>query len=160
MIQLNDLAEAFARNVTIVGWQTDGLTHADSMKQLPFQGNCMNWVVGHMAAYRDIILDLLGEASVMGDDGERYQTDSDPLKGDDAAVLPLETLLERLDQSQQRLAAALGRMDEADMAREITVWERKTTVGQRLFFMYFHESYHVGQTELLRQLAGKNDKII
>lgn len=160
MIQLNDLAEAFARNVTIVGWQTDGLTHADSMKQLPFQGNCMNWVVGHMAAYRDTILNLLGEPPVMGADGERYQTDSDPLKGDDAAALPLETLLARLAQSQQRLAAALGRMNEADMAREITVRERKTTVGQRLFFMYFHESYHVGQTELLRQLAGKNDKII
>jgi uncharacterized damage-inducible protein DinB len=46
------------------------------------------------------------------------------------------------------------------MAREITVRERKTTVGQRVFFLYFHESYHVGQTELLRQLAGKNDKII
>ena len=29
-----------------------------------------------------------------------------------------------------------------------------------LFFGYFHESYHVGQTELLRQLAGKNDKMI
>lgn len=160
MIQLNDLAEAFARNVTIVGWQTDGLTHADSMKQLPFQGNCMNWVIGHMAAYRDTILALLGEAPVMDADGARYQTDSDPLKGDDAAALPLETLLARLEQSQQRLAAALGRMNEADMAREITVRERKTTVGQRVFFMYFHESYHVGQTELLRQLAGKNDKVI
>jgi hypothetical protein len=34
------------------------------------------------------------------------------------------------------------------------------TLGNRLFFIYYHETYHVGQTELLRQLAGKNDKII
>jgi len=160
MIQLNDLAEAFARNVNIVKWQTDGLTHADSMIQLPFQGNCMNWVIGHIAASRDNILKFLGEPPVMGADGERYQTESDPLAGDDSTALPLETLLARLDQSQQCLAAALGRMNEADMAQEITVRERKTTVGQRVFFLYFHESYHVGQTELLRQLAGKNDKII
>ena len=25
---------------------------------------------------------------------------------------------------------------------------------------YFHETYHVEQTEQLRQLAGKNDKVI
>ncbi len=25
--------------------------------------------------------------------------------------------------------------------------------------MYFHETYHLGQTELLRQLAGTNDKV-
>jgi hypothetical protein len=29
-----------------------------------------------------------------------------------------------------------------------------------VFFQYFHETYHVGQTELLRQLAGKNDQVI
>jgi hypothetical protein len=27
-------------------------------------------------------------------------------------------------------------------------------------FMYFHETYHTGQTELLRQLAGTDDKVI
>jgi hypothetical protein len=34
------------------------------------------------------------------------------------------------------------------------------TVGQRLFGLYFHQTYHIGQTELLRQLAGVNDKVI
>jgi hypothetical protein len=51
-------------------------------------------------------------------------------------------------------------MDEAALAREYASGDRKTTVGQRAFFLYFHETYHVGQTELFRQLAGKDDKII
>jgi uncharacterized damage-inducible protein DinB len=34
------------------------------------------------------------------------------------------------------------------------------TQADSLFFRYFHETYHVGQTELLRQLAGRNDKVI
>jgi len=33
-------------------------------------------------------------------------------------------------------------------------------VGFWLFFLYFHDSYHVGQTEILRQATGTDDKII
>jgi len=38
----------------------------------------------------------------------------------------------------------------------ITDW----TVGEWLNFLLWHETYHVGTTEQLRQLAGKNDKVI
>jgi hypothetical protein len=38
--------------------------------------------------------------------------------------------------------------------------QRTTTVGQRVLGLYFHETYHVGQLELLRQLAGTGDKVI
>ncbi len=37
MLSPNELAAAFARNVFIVKRQTDGMTHADSLIQLPFQ---------------------------------------------------------------------------------------------------------------------------
>ena len=161
MLSLNELAAAFARNVWIVKQQTNGLTHADSLIQLPFQGNPMNWVLGHLAANRDDVLELLGAPPVMADDGKRYKRESDPLTGEEEGVLPLEELLARLDQSQERIAAALERMSEADMACEQTLSNgRKATLGQRVFFLYFHETYHVGQTELLRQLAGKHDKVI
>ena len=32
--------------------KTNGLIHADSMKQLPFPANCMNWNLGHLLVYR------------------------------------------------------------------------------------------------------------
>ena len=38
--------------------------------------------------------------------------------------------------------------------------ERERTVAERLLFLAWHEGYHVGQTEYLRQLSGKDDKII
>jgi len=34
------------------------------------------------------------------------------------------------------------------------------TIAERLRFLMWHETYHVGQTEYLRQLAGKGDKVI
>lgn len=74
--------------------------------------------------------------------------------------MKLEELLTWLDRSQERIAAALSKMDAAALAREYGSGDRKTTVGQRAFFLYFHETYHVGQTELFRQLAGKDDKLI
>jgi hypothetical protein len=60
MINSQDLSNAFARNVGIIKMQTEGLTDEDSMRQLP-QGNCLNWVLGHIAVSRDDVLGTLGE---------------------------------------------------------------------------------------------------
>jgi hypothetical protein len=130
------------------------------MLQLPFQGNCLNWVVGHIIVNRDILLEMLEVPALMSADGERYRRGSEELVEAGDGVLSLEELLARLDQSQERIAAALGGLDDAAMSREISYRNRTSPLGKQSFFLYFHETYHVGQTELLRQLAGKNDKII
>src|SRR5689334_11192617 len=127
MIDANDLTRAFARNVGIVKAQTEGLTHEDSLIQQP-RGNCLNWVVGHITADRDDIRELLGEPRLMGAVGHRYERESDPMSTGDPGMLRLEDLLARLDQAQERIAAALVGMDEAALAREITRGERTTTV--------------------------------
>jgi uncharacterized damage-inducible protein DinB len=160
MITTANLAEAFARNVTIIQRQAAGLTQEESLRQPPFRGNCLNWVVGHLADYRDHILRALDAEPVIGEAGERYARESEPISGDGPGVLPLEALLAMLAKSQEGIAEALGRATPEDLAREVPAGQRTVTVGERLFFWYFHETYHVGQTELLRQLAGKNDKII
>jgi hypothetical protein len=36
----------------------------------------------------------------------------------------------------------------------------KDSIGERLTFANWYETYHVGQLEFLRQLAGKNDTVI
>ena len=160
MINSQDLSSAFARNVSIIKMQTDGLTQEDSLRQIPLHGNCLNWVLGHIAVSRDDVLETLGEPPVMDAYGVRYKRGSDPVTRADEGTLTLEELLNWLDRSQERIATTLSKMDEAALAREYTSGDRKTTVGQRAFFQYFHETYHVGQTELFRQLAGKDDKII
>jgi len=161
MIEPKELAEAYARNVRVIQAQTEGLNHADSLLQLPFRGNCLNWVIGHIISSRDEVLAALGEPPVLdGAATECYRRTSDPVTQDGAQVLPLEDLLGKLGQSQERIAAVLEPATDADMDRELKLGERTTTVGKYVFFRYFHESYHVGQTELLRQLAGVNDQVI
>jgi hypothetical protein len=164
MIDATDLAGAFARNVSVVKMQTEGLTHAESLIPLP-HGNCLNWVIGHIVEGRDGVLEVLGEPSVSGAVVERYQRGSEPVAGTEAAVggegvLPLAQLLELLERSQERLEVALSHMDLNALARTSAGDARGRSIGQRLFFLYFHETYHVGQTELFRQIAGKDDKLI
>jgi uncharacterized damage-inducible protein DinB len=160
MITTAQLAEAFGRNVSIVQRQTDGLSHADSLLQPPFRGNCLNWVLGHLADNRASILRALGETPAAGEATARYRREAEPITADGPDVLPLAELLRLLAASQEPLAAALGHATAGDLARAWQVGQRQTTVGAWVFFLYFHETYHVGQTELLRQLAGANDKII
>ncbi|HEU5348973.1 MAG TPA: DinB family protein [Ktedonobacterales bacterium] len=160
MIDAHDLAEAFAHNLAIAKMQSAGLTQEDSLRQQPVQGNCLNWVLGHIAIHRDKVLALLGEPPLMGEAGARYQRESEPLTAADSGVLPLEELLDWIARAQERITVALSTTDEAAFAREASGNGRKRTVGQAIFFLYFHECYHIGQTELFRQLAGKTDKLI
>jgi hypothetical protein len=159
MIDARDLVGAFARNLAVVRAQTEGLTHADSLIQFP-HGNCLNWVIGHIVEGRDDVLEVLGEPRTAGAAVERYQRGSEPITGADASVLSLAQLLALLEQSQGRIEIALSRIEPSALARKSEDDPRGRSIGQRLFFLYFHETYHVGQTELFRQLAGKDDKLI
>jgi hypothetical protein len=161
MINSNDLVDAFARNVNVIKMQTKDLTHEDSLRQLPFHGNCLNWVLGHIAENRDHVLELLGEPPQIGALGARYKRGSDPMTEAGHGTLRLEEILDWLERGQERITPALMRMDDAAWSREVKMSNNRTaTVAQRVFFLYFHETYHVGQTELFRQLAGKDDKVI
>lgn len=159
MLSAQDLSTAFARNLSIMKMQAEGLTQQESLLPFP-NGNCFNWVLGHIATNRNEVLETLGEPPVMNPAAVLYKRGSEPLSGADEGILTLDELLTWLDLIQERLAAALGQMDDTALTREYRSGERKTTVGQRVFFLYFHETYHTGQAELYRQFAGKGDKLI
>jgi uncharacterized damage-inducible protein DinB len=161
VITTADLISSLERNLGIVKAQTKGLSHADSLLQLPFRGNCLNWVLGHMAANRNTMLQLLGEEDILGEaSAKRYGYGSEPVCGDAGDILTLEQLLMALEQGQSALTACLNKTTVEELAGEVQSFLGTTTLGQLIFFLYWHETYHVGQPEYLRQLAGKDDKVI
>ncbi len=161
MIDPEMLAEGFARNVWIIERQVEGLSHEDALAQTPYNINCLNWVIGHIVAGRDHVLQVLGADPVLSDpERGRYARESDPITGDGPDVLPLAVLMERLRAGQVRLEEVLGRLSHDDLAAE-TIWgEATVAIGALVHFRYFHDSYHTGQTDLLRQVAGADDAII
>ena len=149
----------YKTNHWVLTRQADGLTHEDSLLQLPFRGNCFNWVLGHILESRQHVLRLLGiEGTWTDEEGARYKYDSEPItSADDPHALPFDRLLADLEQTQTQIADGF---DEVSLAQLAEKNERGRTVAEQLLFMAWHEGYHAGQTEYLRQLAGKDDKVI
>lgn len=155
------LAGAYQRTGWIIDRQAEGLSHADSLLQLPFRGNCMNWVLGHILNSRHSALVALNDAGLLPDEYQaRYRRGSEPVDEESQDVMPLDDLLAKLRDSQERIVSALGGMDEAGLQRPVQVGDQSEPLGDRLAFLHWHETYHSGQLEILRQLAGTNDRII
>ncbi len=162
MISPSYLADAYARNVAIIKMQTEGLSQEESLLQLPFRANCMNWIVGHIVTNRHNVLKLLdGERPAQAERVKRYTRESQPVTGAEDGVLTLAELLLLLEQAQARIAARLAEIAPATLAEQVAFFgNRSMSVAEWLLFFYFHDTYHTGQAEILRQAAGKDDKII
>ena len=153
MSPINQYIDRFQLHNRIIKGKTDEFTHDDSMCQLPFPGNCMNWNLGHLLVYRIQNLGLIdGHTQVDGTEFSLYGAGSKPLIDSNIAI-PLEILLIRLEESSNTIIAELEQMSLARLD-EIIDEENGTTVLQRLnFYFLFHEAYHIGQLELLQELV-------
>ena len=153
------LIQSFQTTTWLINRQADGLSHEQMLLQLPFRGNCFNWVLGHIVTNRDKVLGLLGEEPQFNEDEvARYVRGSDPVVGAETAV-DSHLLLEAVQCSQSKIEAALAKIDPVALAA-IYSEEHNMTVGDRINGLHWHETYHTGQLEILRQLAGTNDRIV
>jgi hypothetical protein len=161
VIDAKQLAKAFGRNTAILKMQTAGLSHEDSLLQTPYKINCLNWTLGHILVYRDrAITSAGGHAQFPDGELNRYQRESEPILEDGPGVLPLANLLDAIQSSQDVLDQTVGELSDEEFAAESDVDGRMVSLARRLHFDYFHDTYHTGQTELLRQVARTNDQII
>jgi hypothetical protein len=161
MIAIPDFIRMLSIENKLIHDQANGLSQTDTLIQPRPSGNCMNWILGHLLDNQITLLNVLGGISPI-DPAEvaRYQRESAPILAEGPGVLKLERLLEGHDLLSAAIAARLGEMTDTDFSQEIEHQDRKVTRGWRTLFLQFHYTYHVGQLEQLRQLAGKKDKII
>ena len=133
------------------------LTHDEALVAPGPGGNCLNWVVGHIVASRDMFFPLLGEEPVLPAEViQRYRRGSKPITAADARPLP--ELLAALDRSQERMLGAIRRLtpEKLDTAIEIKALPgNPSTMFEALAMLQFHEAYHVGQSGILRRVAGR-----
>lgn len=157
MTQAETLAQYYGIIHNVVKRQLDGLTNEDSLIQPPYQGNCLNWVFGHIVFGRSSILTLLEEEPPWTEaESARYTRNSEPITSTEHA-LPFDQLRDYFEASQTSIMAGLRRISPERMNTAI---DEETTLGEQIAFLQWHETYHLGQLEQLRQLAGKNDKVI
>lgn len=154
MIYPTDLAFAFSLNLRMTLAATEGLTHADSLLQPAVPGNCLNWILGHMANTRNLVLKHLNQPPIMTEaQAKRYGNGSEPICGDGDDVIALGELLALLQKGQQGIEAGLTSVSAEHLAEEVTSFLGKTPRSFLLLVLFRHEAYHLGQTELLREQA-------
>ena len=142
----------------VVGLQTAGVTHEESLIQPTPAGNCLNWVIGHLLTVYNNALPLLGQDPVVSRDViEHYQRGALPLE-DVTQALPLIKLLDLWTEASKRIDAGLAtlpaeRLD--DPAPFSPSNNPNETVRTLLSTIMFHQAYHAGQTALLRRIVGR-----
>lgn len=160
MIEPSLIISLLERSYGVLKGQTAGLTHEDSLLQYPFRGNCLNWVLGHILASRSSAMVALGLPPLWTDEQRApYMRGSAPITPENAAVaLRFEDMLRDLDESQAQIIAALKTKTFTDM--QMISDRPPACLGERLGNFVWHEAYHAGNTEPLRQLTGKDDQVI
>ena len=149
------LAESFQTTYWLIGKFAAGLTLEDSIAQPPFKANTFNWVLGHILVSRDRALRLLDLAPVLDlTEKSLYETGSIPVNVETA--VSLNRLLQILDASQTALVGGLEAVS-AEALEELYDDQRKQSVEDRLAGLHWHETYHVGQLEILRQVSGERE---
>ncbi|GMQ78063.1 MAG: hypothetical protein BMS9Abin02_0560 [Anaerolineae bacterium] len=147
------LGQAFKTNHWLIHQLVDGLNHADSIVQPPYRGNCLNWVLGHIIVSRNQALKLLEVSPVWSAvEINLYDTGSKPITGDEQGI-NFENLLVTLDLTQDRIQTGLDVIgnDQLDLVVETSRGIRP--VGKHIASLNWHETYHIGQLELLREIA-------
>ncbi|MGH7444785.1 MAG: DinB family protein [Longimicrobiales bacterium] len=145
-----ELVAAFALGRGALGLNLKGIDDELALRSPGGGANSVNWMAGHILGYRDLALRQIGAEPVWDDATRRPYSGEDDAGWDAAHAVPLSEIVAALDTSQQRLAAAIGALSDADLERVIG----KRTLAQYLAFLHFHEATHVGQVGLARRLLG------
>lgn len=149
------LIDSFQTTYWLMGKFAEGLTHADSIAQPPFKSNSFNWVLGHILVSRDRVLGLLNLESVLKDfELDLYETGSDPIAGETA--VSLEKLLLALDASQAKIVEGLTTAPP-ELLAETADEQRNQSIADKIAGLHWHETYHVGQLEILRQVSSERE---
>ena len=161
MITKQEYLRMLEGNHSLIDTQIEGITDVQSLLQPPNGGNCLRWVLGHLAENLIEILRLLeAEPAREAEALKRFARTSEPIKGDEPDLLRPEEIMQLYGQLEKQIFEKLNTMDEGEFDKEVGLGERKARLGWKLYFYAFHHHYHIGQLEYLRNLAGLTDHLI
>lgn len=145
-----ELIDSYETNTWLTHHHIDSISDEESLLQLPFEANCLNWVVGHIIARRNSVLDALGLPELWEEEiSARYRTGSDPIL-DAENARALSNLVADLDRSQEMISAALKEAGDDLLDAIVTNDRGEKSVIEHLKGFHWHETYHLGQLDLLR----------
>lgn len=161
MIKASEYQKMLEGNFELIKEQIKELSDSEMLIQPPNGGNCMLWTLGHLANNLLSILGFLGGEKLEGlADLSRFRYGSEPVLGSEPGLMTHTEIMDAYELLHQAVLEKISLMTEAEFDVEIPTFQGPARRGWMLFFMEFHHAYHIGQLELLRNLAGHTEKIL
>ena len=136
----------------------DGISHEESLLQLPFEHNCLNWIFGHIVNNRSHVLEALDIPHPWADEIRAlYHQDTPPIKPGSPAM-KMETLAQYLDESLDLIVSNLEGMSDARMDELYTNYRGEKTRFEHASSFNWHETFHMGQLEILKAFIQSKRK--
>ncbi len=138
----------FQFNHRAIGINLKDVTHDESLASNPSGGNSINWILGHIITSRDDIFELLELPRDCDDNfSALYSRGTQNITAEKA--INIDELVKKLNESQKKIEEGVSNTDFSSNPDKL----------KQLAFYAFHEAYHVGQTGILRRIAGKEGAI-
>lgn len=153
MDDLEAIADGFPTNGVVLHGLTTDLPPEAATRS--YHGaNPALWLVGHVALGRRELLRLLGESPVAASWEGAFARGSSAEPRDDWP--DLATVVEDFDAHGLAIAEALRAMpaEARGRAARHVVLDQPATTLHNIQFLFFHESYHLGQLGWVRRFAG------
>lgn len=132
----------------------EGISHDESILQLPFEHNCMNWILGHIVTNRSHMLETVDVAHSWQEEVRAlYHQDTPPVTSESQSV-QIENLIVYLDESIQLLKGALENVSEEFFEESHSNYRGEKTRYAHVSSFHWHEAFHVGQLEILRSFIS------
>lgn len=123
------------------------------MLQLPFETNCLNWVMGHIVTNRSHVLEVAQVSHAWQDEIRNlYNTDTAPIKPNSPAI-DFGKLVAYLDESVELLKAGLENVSAEWLLESFTNYRGEKTREGHFNGFHWHETYHIGQLEIFKDMA-------
>lgn len=149
------LIKSFETNSWLVKKLAEGLSNDDSLALPNFKANNFNWVLGHILVSRNRVLDHLNRPKLLSPEKEAlYDTGSELVTAQNA--VPLEQLLKLINTTQNEISLGLQQAGD-DLFEAPSGEEREQTRFDRIEGLHWHETYHLGQLEILRQVSSERE---
>jgi uncharacterized damage-inducible protein DinB len=142
----------------VLEMNTEDVSHEESLVTPSKGGSCLNQVLGHLTRTRNMALGNMGQKSPYPMEEFDAYDDRTGVPFSPGKALPFDELKRRFTAMQEPLLRAVSGMTPEVLAMKPPrprTGEPNETVGSNLATFVFHESYHVGQTGVLRRVAGK-----
>ena len=150
MKKTEEFVELFQFHNRVMHWFIDGVTHEESVLQLPFKHNCMNWILGHIVTNRSHVLEVVGaEHEWQQAVRELYHQDTQPVTPDSPSI-KFETLVSYLDGSVGILEATLKDKDDDWLAENFENYRGEKSRYEHVKDFHWHEAFHLGQLDVLK----------